>query len=205
MLPDTSETEHTTVGNLLRQTRIELGLDLESIADETKITISNIRAMEEDNFDSLPPEAFTRGFYSLYAKILNLDPREILHSYSQEKSQHPEIRDQPIPPPNKLAPQVRNLARRPTMMPLSYTGLIIFFLLLIGAFLSWYFSWNPASYLSEKLRAFRKPLNNEQVIEHTSKPTKNAPLFEITKIKPKVQPAENPAPQQPEGKTHPVQ
>ncbi|MBW1635017.1 MAG: helix-turn-helix domain-containing protein [Deltaproteobacteria bacterium] len=180
-------------------------MELESIADETKITITNLKAMEEDNFDSLPPEAFARGFYSLYAKKLNLDPREILHSYSQEKSHHPAAKEQPSPPPNKLAPQVRNLARRPTTIPLSYTGLIILLLLLTGAFLSWYFSWNPASYLSEKLKAFRKPPENTQVTEPVEKPAKNVPLYEITKIKPKVQSADNPAPKQQAGKTPAVQ
>jgi len=205
MSHETPETKYTTVGNLLKQTRIELGLDLESIADETKITMKNLKAMEEDNFDSLPPEAFARGFYSLYARILHLDPVKVLHSYSQEKSKDPKAKEQPILPPDKLAPQVGNLARRPTTMPLSYTGLIIFFLLLIGAFLSWYFSWNPASFLSEKLRTLRKPPQNEQIMEKKSQPAKNGPLFEITKVKPKNQPEENPAPTQPASETTPVQ
>jgi hypothetical protein len=77
--------------------------------------------------------------------------------------------------------------------------------LLIGAFLSWYFSWNPASFLSEKLRTLRNPPQNELIMEKKSQPAKNAPLFEITKIKPKNQPKENPALQQPAGKTVPSQ
>jgi len=198
---ETSETEYTTVGNLFRQTRLELGLELENIADETKITMTNLKAMEEDNFDSLPPEAFARGFYSLYAKKLNLDPREILHSYAQEKAHHPKAKEQPSPPPNKLAPQVRNLARRPTAMHLSYTGLIIIFLLLTGAFLSWYFSWNPASYLSEQLKTFRKPPESTQVTVPAEKPSKKAPLYEVTKIKSKEQSSHNPAPEQQAGET----
>ena len=140
MSHESPDTEYTTVGTLLQQTRIKLGLDLENISDETKITVANLKAIEDNDFNSLPAEAFSRGFYALYAKRLNLDPSAVLHNYSQEKAQHPETKEQQAPPPYKLALQVRNLARRPTAMPVSYTGLFILIFLLVGAFVSWYFS-----------------------------------------------------------------
>ncbi len=189
------DTEYTTVGSLLHQTRIDLGLDLEDISDKTKITITSLKAIENDDFKSLPAEAFARGFYTLYAKTLNLDPIEVLHNYSQEKALHPGTKGQPTPP-HTLGLQVKHLARRPTTMPISYTGLIILFLLLIGAFLSWYFSWNPASYLSEKLRNFKKPPEAEKVIENTTQSGDNAPLFEITEIKSNTRISEKSDPEQ---------
>lgn len=201
---ESPDTEYTTVGNLLHQTRVNLGLDLENISDKTKITIASLKAIENDDFKSLPPEAFARGFYTLYAKTLNLDPIEVLHNYSQEKSLHPGTKGQQ-PPPHKLGLQVKKLARRPTTMPISYTGLIILFLLLIGAFLSWYFSWNPASYLSEKLRNFKKPAESGKVIENTTQSGDDAPLFEITEIKSNTRVSEKSDPEQQTAETLPSQ
>lgn len=201
---ESPDTEYTTVGNLLQQTRIKLGLDLENISDDTKITVASLKAIENDDFKSLPAEAFARGFYALYAKTLNLDPIEVLHNYSQEKALRPETKGQPIPP-HKLGLQVKRLARRPTTMPISYTGLIIIFLLLIGAFLSWYFSWNPASYLSEKLRNFRKPPESGKVIEDTTQSSDDAPLFEIKEIKPNTRISENSDPEQQTAEALPAQ
>ena len=205
MSHESPDTEYTTVGTLLQQTRIKLGLDLENISDETKITVANLKAIEDNDFNSLPAEAFARGFYALYAKTLNLDPSAVLHNYSQEKAQQPETKEQQAPPPYQLALQVRNLARRPTAMPVSYTGLFILILLLVGAFVSWYFSWNPASFLSEKLRNFRKPPESEQVINSTQQPDNDAPLFEIKEIKSDDLTSGEPAAAQPAQKTLPTQ
>jgi len=201
---ESPDTEYTTVGNLLHQTRINLGLDLENISDKTKITIASLKAIENDDFKSLPAEAFARGFYTLYAKTLNLDPIEVLHNYSQEKALHPGTKGQPTPP-HKLGLQVKNLVRRPTTMPISYTGLIILFLLLIGAFLSWYFSWNPASYLSEKLRNFKNPPESEKVIKNTTQSGDDAPLFEITEIKSNTRTSEKSDPEQQTAEALPAQ
>ena len=44
------------------------------------------------------------------------------------------------------------MAERPNSLPLSYLGVVVLVLLIFGAFLSWYFSWNPATYLSEKIQ-----------------------------------------------------
>ena len=47
----------------------------------------------------------------------------------------------------------------------------------------WYFSWNPATLLSEKLRSFQKPPESRQVSDSTVKPGKEAPLFKIVQVK----------------------
>lgn len=180
---DSTETEYTTLGDLLRQTRVKQGFDLEQVSDETKITLSNLRAMEDDNFNSLPAEAFARGFYTLYANALGLIPEEVLRIYTQEKSQFSGAKKKrSAPPPNKLAEQVSNLAEKSTVMPVSCSGLIALFLLIIIGFSCWYFSWNPANFLSEKLRSFQKTPEAEKVVENSEQTDKKAPLFKIVQV-----------------------
>lgn len=181
---ESTEAEYTTLGDFLRRNRKKLGLDLEQISSDTKITIANLKAIEDDDFDSLPAEAFARGFYTLYANVLNLPSEEVLNSYAREKAHHPNTkRGRLAPPPSKLAEKVGTMAERSTVMPVSCTGVIIFFLLLMGAFVCWYFSWNPATLLSEKLRSFQKTPESGQVKDSTVKPGNKAPLFKIVQVK----------------------
>ncbi len=203
---ESTETEYTTLGDLLRQTRSKQGTDLEQISAETKITIANLKAMEDDDFNSLPAEAFARGFYTLYANALALAPEEVLRMYTQEKAQHPDTkRGRSATLPRKLAEKVDNMAERSTVMPASCSGLIFFFLLLIGAFLCWYFSWNPATFLSEKLRNFQKTPESQQVTKSKLPPDKKGPLFEIVKVKDDQQTGKVAAPEQPDAESLPVQ
>ena len=180
---ETSDTEYISLGELLRRTRIEQGFDLDQVSVETKITITNLTAMEEDDFETLPAEAFTRGFYTLYARMLTLDPEEILQIYTREKNAHSGEKTRTTPPPNKLAQQVGNMAERPSVMPVSCVGLTILFILLSGAFVCWYFSWNPATYLSERLRAFQKQDVSTQLEEQQEVSDSESPSFTVAEIK----------------------
>lgn len=201
---ESTEAEYTTLGDLLRQTRIKQGLELEQISGDTKITIANLKAIEDDDFDSLPAEAFARGFYTLYANALNLEAEEVLRSYAREKTQHPNTRRGRLkPPPSKLADKVDTMAERSTVMPVSCTGVIIFFLLLIGAFVCWYFSWNPATLLSEKLRSFQKTPESRQVNDSTVKPEQKEPLFKIVQVKKNEKSEEEVTPEQSDSKALP--
>lgn len=145
--------DNILLGEFLRETRIKLGLDLEAIAEGTRISPKNLLAIEESNFAALPAEVFTRGFYTIYAKCLSLDPAKILEMYGQERRNLPKESHYKTPPPNRLAQNMKNLAAPPSSLPFAYFGFSLLLLLLFGAFLCWYFSWNPASYLSFKLRS----------------------------------------------------
>lgn len=154
----------TPLGELLRETRIKQGFDLEAVAEGTRISPKNLLAIEEGNFAALPAEVFTRGFYALYARHLALDPKEILSLYGRERKIIPKESHYKTPPPNRLVENMKHLAAPPSSLPFAYFGLMLLLLLLFGAFLCWYFSWNPASYLSIKLRS----LNAAQQVEQTT-------------------------------------
>ncbi|MCP4341844.1 MAG: helix-turn-helix domain-containing protein [Desulfobulbaceae bacterium] len=166
-----AETESLSLGDYLRTTRTNQGLDLVTVSERTKISAKNLRAIEESDFTALPAEAFTRGFYVLYAKNLSLDSEEVLEMYKQERPKQHESTNDPMSPPSKLAQEVSNMAERPTFMPFSFLGLILLLLLFFGGFLCWYFSWNPATYLSQKLRSLDNPQQVEQITEYRTDPT----------------------------------
>ena len=146
-----TEPTYQSLGDHLRIVRTSKGLDFEAVAEETKISLKNLKAMEENNYDSLPADVFTRGFYALYARLLSLDPNEILKKYDTEKNISKKSENN-IPTPRSSSRDHVTLAERPSNLPLSSLGLFLLLLLVFGAFLCWYFSWNPATYLSQKLR-----------------------------------------------------
>lgn len=161
------KSEYANLGEYLQATRINLGLDLEAVARETKISAKNIQAMEKNNFAALPAEAFARGLYTLYANALCLDGQEVLQMYMQQRPPHGKSGNLPTIPATKQAQEVGSMAERPTFLPFSFFGLILLLLLLFGGFLCWYFSWNPASYLSQKLRSLEDPQRIEQLSSNT--------------------------------------
>lgn len=154
-------TPTSTLGRDLRAARSELGIELEAIAEETKISLYNLEAIEADEYSKLPAEVFTRGFYKQYANCLSLDPDEIVKRYQAEKTTSAEpdnvkLRTSPV-----HNPDVGSMAAPYSAMPFSSLGIILFLLLSFGAFLCWYFSWNPATFLSQKLRSLQQ--NNKQL------------------------------------------
>jgi len=151
MLTDSTDTTKENLGELLRSTRISLDLDYDQVSKATKISVQNLRAMEANDYDSLPAEVFTKGFYNLYARELILDPSTILRQYDNEKSL---IRKQSDSLQSSISydRNYGSMAERPNAMPFSCLGLLIMLLLGFGAFLCWYFSFNPATYLSDKIR-----------------------------------------------------
>jgi cytoskeletal protein RodZ len=163
MLRHTTDVESSDLGEYLRDTRVHLNMDLLTVAEETKIPSKCLQAIEENNFAALPAEAFARGFYALYAKALELDPAEILQRYTQERPKRSRSELFSIHPRSKQAQEVGNMAERPTFLPFSLFGLTLLLLLILGGFLCWYFSWNPATFLSQKLRSLESPPEFAQV------------------------------------------
>ncbi len=172
-----------SLGELLQKRRSEKGLDLQEIAAETRISIKVLQAMEEGEYAALPADAFTRGFYSLYAQILQLDTDEIIQMYKNESNGHPNLSSNTRTLPGNSGGEVLEFAERPRSLHFSSIMFILILLLLFGAFLCWYFSWNPATFLSQKLRSYE---NNPEQIEQALKTKPRTPekeeLFKIVKV-----------------------
>src|SRR5437762_13790613 len=72
------------IGAELRNARKARKLSIEEIARVTKISPSVLRAIDRNDFDSVPGGLFTRGFLRAYAREVGLDPEEIVDLYRTE-------------------------------------------------------------------------------------------------------------------------
>jgi len=68
-------------GAALRRARIQSGLELEEIAEITKVGIRTLRQLEDDAFDDLPATVYVRGFVMTYARTIGIDPARVAASY----------------------------------------------------------------------------------------------------------------------------
>ncbi|MFO0568388.1 MAG: helix-turn-helix domain-containing protein [Polyangiaceae bacterium] len=80
-----AETEFT--GRLIAKVRESQGIEVEEIADHTKISAAHLRAIESEDFKSLPALVYTRGFVQQVAKYLKLDPAQVCRTYLRRMRQ----------------------------------------------------------------------------------------------------------------------
>lgn len=88
-----AETEFT--GRLLQRVRESLGIEIEDIAQQTKIASAHVRAIEAEDFGSLPAQVYTRGFVQQIAKLLGLDPTQVTRTYLRRMRQWQKSQDVP--------------------------------------------------------------------------------------------------------------
>lgn len=68
-------------GDSFRTARESKKLTIEQIAQETRISARFLKAIEEEDFQSLPGGLFNRGFVRAYAGRLGLDPDDAVRRY----------------------------------------------------------------------------------------------------------------------------
>jgi len=74
----------STVGDLLRDRRQQLGLSLEEIASRTRIRRLYLEALEKNRFETLPGEAYLSGFLRSYAGVLGLEAGSVLRQWREQ-------------------------------------------------------------------------------------------------------------------------
>lgn len=82
-----------TVGQLLKETREAKLYSLEEVEKNTKIRKEMLKALEEDDFDKLPPLTFIQGFVKNYGKFLGIDSSKLMAILRRdfEAKKHPPV------------------------------------------------------------------------------------------------------------------
>ncbi|MBI4702724.1 MAG: helix-turn-helix domain-containing protein, partial [Deltaproteobacteria bacterium] len=68
-------------GALLRKAREAQGLEIGELAQATKVAPAYLRALEAEQFATLPADVYVRGFLQLVAKAIKLDPTQVVRTY----------------------------------------------------------------------------------------------------------------------------
>jgi cytoskeleton protein RodZ len=120
------------IGNSLREARERQGLGYPEIELATKIRAKYIRALEEEDFTSIPGDAYIRGFLRTYAEYLGLDGDVYVDEYASRfiTSWRDEL--PPRPERRRVRPRERHLERRVVLLVLA--GIVLVAGLVFAAF-----------------------------------------------------------------------
>jgi cytoskeleton protein RodZ len=81
-----------SLGQKLKEARETHHYSLEQVSRDTHISKQYLRALEEEDFSSIPGETYVIGFLRNYAEYLALNPEEMVTLYKNMK-----IQEQPLP------------------------------------------------------------------------------------------------------------
>jgi len=118
-------------GKYLKKAREKKKLSLEQIASQTRIQETHLRALESEDFASLPAKVFAKGFVRAYAKALDLNEEETLQRFLETSCSFYE-QIQPEPP----HVQVRLEVAHPSIVNWKLV-VIVAAVIAIGALWSW--------------------------------------------------------------------
>jgi cytoskeleton protein RodZ len=120
------------IGNSLREARERQGLGYPEIELATKIRAKYIRALEEEDFTSIPGDAYIRGFLRTYAEYLGLDGDVYVDEYASRfiTSWRDEL--PPRPERRRIRSSERRLERRAVLLVLA--GIVLVAILVFAAF-----------------------------------------------------------------------
>lgn len=84
----------SSLGEMLKRTRMEKGISIEELQETTKIRRRYIEAIEEDQLDALPGTFYARAFVKNIAEVLGLNPHQVLSQYeSQLPKSDPQVQE----------------------------------------------------------------------------------------------------------------
>jgi cytoskeleton protein RodZ len=119
------------IGYSLREARERQGLGYPEIELATKIRAKYIRALEEEDFDAIPGDAYTRGFLRTYAEYLGLDGDVYVDEYASRF--HTSWREE-LPPRrerHRIRTRQRPIERRAVLLVLA--GIVVVTALVFAA------------------------------------------------------------------------
>jgi len=70
------------IGSSLREARARQGLDFNEMEMRTKVRAKYLRALEEEQFETLPAHTYIKGFLRTYAEALGLDGQMYVDEYN---------------------------------------------------------------------------------------------------------------------------
>lgn len=197
--PERSDIENT--GNYLRTLRLGKGLSIHDVSEATRISQTNLNAIEDQDFASLPASTFTRGLLNIYVKFLDAENAETIVTKFMEERESSAIqkrRSRQTTPSRKLMSPKR-LAEPAQMSSMTMAGILLLFIVVSFIGYCLYTSWNPFGMLMQKDGDMRSIMES---VFHEEKQVTDFPADEeITMVSEKQAPLEPLTPLQPSQET----
>ena len=77
--PHQNATTVEHIGDYLKREREAIKVSIEKVSQKTKINLNILKALEVNDFKSLPSPAYVKGFVLSYARVLGLSPEDVIN------------------------------------------------------------------------------------------------------------------------------
>lgn len=129
-MSDGTEDSTKTIGPILQEARTAKGLTIEAAAAGSKVPLSFVRLMEQEQFHLVPDSMYLTRFLTEYAVFLSLDPKQLL-AQLKEQVDSARLRETPHPMPSigsRTDPRRLLIYLLPAaaVIPLIFIGLSLF-------------------------------------------------------------------------------
>jgi cytoskeletal protein RodZ len=156
-----------TLGKYLRSAREEQGIDLREAAQQTRISLQYLKALEAEDFSKLPGSVFVRGFLKSYSKFLKLDENEVMKKFAESQQTPPPAT--PVQEPQSASQPVAKEPEKSTSATFPYEpfvwGTVIIIVLVIALFAT-------------------LPQHQRKEIQRSATPGGTAPALSVEPLKP---------------------
>jgi len=88
-----SSSEQASFGRYLQAIRVEKRISLDQVAEETRIAVRSLEAIDREDPQGSPPEVFLKGFLRAYAKAVGADGDEAVRRYDAHRMMTREMED----------------------------------------------------------------------------------------------------------------
>jgi len=142
------------------------GLTLRGISSSTRVSLSNLKAIENQKFGLLPEPIYTRSFIDAYARALDIDGKEILSLYDKylESLEPDENR-------NKLLKKLAGKKRHTKF----WIWLVIASCVIVFTGIFYLYQWSPDGSREMRERASVGEVGNAEELQDVSGDVPSAP------------------------------
>jgi cytoskeletal protein RodZ len=132
------------LGEQLRRARLERGVNLREVAEQTRITMRHLEAIEASDYKSLPGGIFNKSFIKSYARHVGFPEARALELYEREVRERGLHTDEPATTPQRSRVYTGETTRSP-LMTYGLSAVIVGVLILVVYGALNYFQRNQAA------------------------------------------------------------
>ncbi|HEX7315474.1 MAG TPA: helix-turn-helix transcriptional regulator [Pyrinomonadaceae bacterium] len=104
-----------SLGEQLRRARLERGVNLREVAEQTRITMRHLEAIEADDYKALPGGIFNKSFIKSFARHVGFPEARALELYEREARASGVYTDEPPTTPQRSRVYMGETSRSPLM------------------------------------------------------------------------------------------
>lgn len=119
-----------SLGEQLRRVRLERGVNLREVAEQTRITMRHLEAIEADDYNALPGGIFNKSFIKSYARHVGFPEARALELYEQTARERGFQNEEPATTPQRSRIYMGESARSP-LMTYGLSAIVVGLLILI--------------------------------------------------------------------------